>query len=66
MHRAKRQLTVPEAAKMLGVTFQTIHRRISTGRIRGAKVGGVYVVQAADLAKFHRLKSGRRKGVRSI
>ena len=51
---------------MLGVTFQTIHRRISTGRIRGAKVGGVYVVQAADLAKFHRLKSGRRKGVRSI
>ena len=58
----KRQLTVAEAAKKLGVTGDTIRRYIAYRRLRGVKVRGVFIIQASDVEKFRRPERGPKKG----
>ena len=56
-----RQLTAPEAAMRLGVSRQQVQVYIAKGRLRAAKVGRSFVVQASDVAKFRRPKRGPKK-----
>ena len=57
----KRQLTITEAAQKLGVSYATVMVRIRKGQLSAAKVGRNYVIQAADVEKFRRLKPGPKK-----
>ena len=61
MADVKPQLTVPEAAKKLGVSRQQVHRYIAKGRLRAARVGRGFVVQVSDVERFRRPKPGPKK-----
>lgn len=65
MSYAKHQITVSEAAKKLGVTYNAILLRIRQRRLPAIKLGGVYIIQAADVAKLRRL-SGARAPIRGL
>ncbi len=50
---AERFLTVPEVATILGVSAKTVCRRLRTGLLRKAPLGGRIVrIAAAELARF--------------
>lgn len=56
-------VTVPQAAKLLKVTRAAIHKAIKRRRIPFIKLGGVFLIQRADLTKYTKTKSvgGRPK-----
>lgn len=43
---------IPEAAKQLGISRQTLWRHVAAGRLPATKVGRDYVIRRADLAAF--------------
>ena len=65
MAETKRQLSITEAAQKLGISYYTVMERIRKGRLRAVKVGHTYIIQAADVAKFRRLRPGHKWGERS-
>ena len=56
-------VTVPEAAKLLNVTAAAVHKAIKRGRLPYLKLGGVFLIQRADLIQYRKSKSvgGRPK-----
>jgi excisionase family DNA binding protein len=56
-------VTVPQAAKLLSVTRAAIHKAIKRGRLPHLELGGVFLIQRADLTKYKKNKSvgGRPK-----
>ena len=56
-------VTVPEAAKLLNVTPAAVHKAIKRGRLPYLKLGGVFLIQRADLIQYQKSKSvgGRPK-----
>jgi excisionase family DNA binding protein len=56
-------VTVPQAAKLLKVTRAAIHKAIKRGRLQHIDIGGVFLLQKKDLAKYKKTKSvgGRPK-----
>lgn len=44
-------LTVPEAAKELHVSRQTVHRWVAAGKLRAVRVGGVLRVPRSALSQ---------------
>jgi len=56
-------VTVPEAAKLLNVTRAAVHKAIKRGRLPYLKLGGVFLIQRADLIQYRKSKSvgGRPK-----
>ena len=56
-------VTVPQAAKLLKITRAAIHKAIKRGRLPHIDVGGVFLIQRADLTKYKKSKSvgGRPK-----
>ena len=43
---------IPEAAKQLGISRQTLWRHVHAGRLPAMRVGRDYVIRRADLATF--------------
>jgi hypothetical protein len=61
--------SLPEAAKELGLTSTgSLRMQIAAGKLRASKVGegprGVWVVTAAELARYRRESLGQRRGKR--
>lgn len=56
-------VTVPQAAKLLNVTRAAIHKAMKRGRLPHIEIGGVFLIQRADLTKYKKSKSvgGRPK-----
>lgn len=52
MQDEKKYLTVQEVADMLRVEAVTIRRYLKSGKLIGAKLGGVWVIEDADLKEF--------------
>lgn len=57
------QLTLPEAAEVLGVHYMTVYRYVRTGRLPATKDGAEYRVSRADLDAFSATPA-RRQGRR--
>jgi hypothetical protein len=53
-------MSVTEAAERCGMTPQALRRAITSGRLKGTKSGGIWLVGARELAKFQ--MSRREKG----
>jgi excisionase family DNA binding protein len=45
-------MSLAEAAQLLGTTYQTAHRWVLTGRLRGLKVAGRWVADGDDVARL--------------
>ncbi len=43
---------IPEAAKMLGISVATFHRRVETGDIKVHKLGGITLIKRETLEKL--------------
>lgn len=56
---AKDQLTSAEAAKELGVTRQRVNQLIRANRLPAERLGNLYVIKRADLAKVKERPTGR-------
>ena len=56
-------LTVPQAARLLKITSAAIHKAIQRDRLRYLKLGGILLIQRADLIQYSKSKSvgGRPK-----
>jgi excisionase family DNA binding protein len=56
-------LTVPQAAQILKISRAAIHKAIKRGRLPHIELGGVFLIQRADLTKYKKTKSvgGRPK-----
>ena len=56
-------LTVPQAARLLKVSSAAIHKAIKRDRLRYLKLGGIFLIQRADLIQYRKSKSvgGRPK-----
>jgi excisionase family DNA binding protein len=56
-------VTVTQAAKLLKITPAAIHKAIKRGRLPYIKLGGIFLIQRADLIKYNKSKSvgGRPK-----
>ena len=56
-------VTVPQAAKLLKISPAAIHKAIKRGRLACLKIGGVFLVERADLMQYRKSKSvgGRPK-----
>jgi excisionase family DNA binding protein len=56
-------LTVPQAAKLLRITPAGVHKAIKRGRLPYLGLGGVFLIQRADLIRYKKSKSvgGRPK-----
>ena len=56
-------VTVTQAAKLLKITPAAIHKAIKRGRLSYIKLGGVFLINRADLIKYNKSKSvgGRPK-----
>ena len=56
-------VTVRQAAKLLKITPAGIHKAIKRGRLPYIELGGVFLIQRADLIKYNKSKSvgGRPK-----
>jgi excisionase family DNA binding protein len=56
-------VTTPQAARLLKITRWAIHKAIKRGRLPHIKVGGVFLIQRADLTNYKKSKSvgGRPK-----
>lgn len=52
-------LTTAQAAEKLGVNQQRIRQLIDAGRIKAAKFGSVWMIQADELDGYERGKAGR-------
>lgn len=52
--------TIKEAADVLGVSPQTVRRRLKSGKMKGAKVGHEYRISRADLEEFYQKSGGGR------
>ena len=66
MSDLKRQLTVSEAAKELGVDYNTVLLRIQQRRLPAIKMGGTYIIQASDVAKRRRINPGAKATNRRV
>ena len=47
----KKYITLPQYAKLLGMTRQAIWYRVKKGEIPAQKIGGIYVVNVSALTK---------------
>lgn len=47
-------LTLAEAAARLGVTPDTLRQQIANGRLRGKKVGPIWVISEKELDRYRR------------
>jgi excisionase family DNA binding protein len=56
-------VTVAQAAKLLKISPAAIHKAIKRGRLPYLKIGGVFLVERADLIQYRKSKSvgGRPK-----
>ena len=56
-------VTVPQAAKLLKVSRAAIHKAIKRGRLPHIELGGVFLIERANLTKYRKSKSvgGRPK-----
>lgn len=52
-------LSVPQAAKMLGVSRQRVNVYIQRNQLRAVKIDGVFKINPADLTKIKSLPIGR-------
>lgn len=59
-------LTIPRAAKLLGLSRQRVHALVKSGAIRADMVGRDWLIGEGALAEFRALrrKRGRPKGCR--
>lgn len=55
---AKEGLTVSEVAEILNLSERTIQRKLRSGELSGAKVGGYWRISKADLKKWWREQGG--------
>ncbi len=44
-------ITIPQLAKMLGVSRVTVFRKVKSGEISATKVGGTYIIDDKELSK---------------
>ena len=59
-------LKINEAARFLGVNPRTVYRRVWSGDMPAAKVGGLYYIKRADLAALLESKTqGREEGLQA-
>jgi excisionase family DNA binding protein len=54
-------LSIPEAAKVLGCTPETVRNYVYGRRIKAQRLGGRYFLLYGDLKAFVRPKNGRPK-----
>jgi excisionase family DNA binding protein len=56
-------LTLPSAARELGISHVTLYRLVKAGRIPSTRVGAYHLIRRTDLEAFRRLdrKAGRPK-----
>ncbi len=45
-------ITIPQLAKMLGVSRVTVYRKVKSGEIAAEKVGGTYIISDRELTKI--------------
>jgi hypothetical protein len=57
--QVKGYISIPDAAKKLGITYQAVHRYILAGRLKAQRIADVTVIADEDLAQFKRGKPGR-------
>ena len=50
----RKLVSAPEAAEIIGLTRAALHRALVDGRIRGWKVGAMWVLSRADVLKYHK------------
>jgi len=66
MIKAGRKYTTPQAAKMIGVSFITLHRWLRDGKIRphGVRLQGrtLWLWTEADIAKGRKVKAAQKPG----
>jgi len=53
--RPEDTVSLPEAAKLLGVHYMTAYRYVRTGRLEASSVGGVWLVERRAIERFVRL-----------
>ena len=44
MSKKREYLTIPEAAKLLGISRIALYRKVKSGKIRARKIGRVYAI----------------------
>lgn len=45
-------LTLPEVAKNLRISIETVVRMIKQGKLRGGKIGGQWRIKASELERY--------------
>lgn len=60
-------MTLPDAAKLIGITRQAAHKAVVRGRIKAERIGQEFVVTEAEVQRFIKKRSKvlRRAGPRS-
>ncbi len=58
---ATQPLSLPEAAKELGVHYMTVYRYVRTGRLPAKRVGGTWQIAPADIELVRRVAPGARR-----
>lgn len=53
-------VTVSAAAKVLGISPQAVHKRISKGQIKATQIGTNWFIQSWDLESVRRLDEKKR------
>ncbi len=52
-------LTVPQAAKQIGVHFATIYRWIDAGKILSIRLGGILFIPKSEIERLRKEKSNQ-------
>ncbi|MDA8218568.1 MAG: helix-turn-helix domain-containing protein [Dehalococcoidales bacterium] len=53
-------LTVPEVARHLGLHTQTVYRLLSSGNLKGVRIGRVWRVRRQSVEAFRRTRESSR------
>jgi len=53
-------ISVNEAASIIGVTRQTVHNLVTTGQIRSARVGGLYIMRLYDVLDYVEMRRKKK------
>ena len=58
------QISVSQAAKILGVSRSRVHQYIAEGRLGTKRVGQSFVLNERDVERFKPQRAGRPEGLR--
>jgi excisionase family DNA binding protein len=59
------EITVPEAARRLGVTGRTLYTQIQRGRLKARRIGGIWLLTEAEVERYRNQYLGRKDNHRT-